>query len=137
MGCGCSSSSRTRAEVIESSLTKKPQNPTVVFDKSASPVILTQTNRPKIQDSKEFGNESTVVQSLRNTQANFEISLVKIEETKATHQDLEDTRQETKPNPLASSVNIPQSTVRKVDPIVSNLSMEISTYLEDLYESVI
>jgi hypothetical protein len=137
MGCGCSSSSRTKAEVIETSLTKKPQNLTEGPDKSESPVILTQTNQSRVQDSKQLGNESTVIQSLSNTKARFKLSLVKIDDTKATQQDLEDARHEIQPNPLTSSVNIPKSNSNKVDPIVSNLSMEISTYLEDLYESVI
>ena len=137
MGCGCSSSSRTKSEVIETSLTKKPQSLTEVPDRSESPVILTQTNQSRVQDSKQLGNESTGIQSLRNTRGKFELSLVKIEETKATQQDLEDKRQAIQPNSLTSSVNIPQPNARKVDPIVSNLSMEISTYLEDLYESVI
>lgn len=134
MGCGCSSSSRTKSDVIETSLTKKPQSLTEVTDKSVSPVILTQTYH---QSKVQLFNESTVVQPLSSTKAKFELNLVKIEDTKATQQDLEDTRQEIQPNPLTSSVNFPKSNARKADPIASSLSMEISTYLEDLYNSII
>lgn len=137
MGCVCSSSSRTKSDVIETSITKKPQNLTKGPDISESTVIYTQTNQSRIQDSKLYGYESTVIQSLSNTKAKLELSLVKIDDTKTTQQDLEDRSREIQPNPSTSSVNIAISNPRKGDPIISNLSMEILTYLEDLYESVI
>jgi len=137
MGCVCSSSSRTKSDVIETSITKKPQNLTKGPDISESTVIYTQTNQSRIQDSKLHGYESTVIQSLSNTKAKLELSLVKIDDTKTTQQDLEDRSREIQPNPSTSSVNIAISNPRKGDPIISNLSMEILTYLEDLYESVI
>ena len=137
MGCGCSSSSRRQSDVIELSLKKKPQGLTEVPNISESTVILTQTHQSIVQDSNQLSNESNEIQSLRNTRGKFELILVKIEETKASQQDLENKIQAIQPNSLSSSENIPQPNARKVDPIVSKLSMEISTYLEDLYESVI
>ena len=133
MGCGCSSSSRNKSDVIETPLVTNPNFKTKVTDRTLESQFLPHTRdyQAKLTESKHLRNESATNDSLRNSASKFELNLVRVEESKPTLSDAEENKKDSENLPLVNREN------RRDEPVISILSMEINAYLERLYDSVI